>query len=117
MKLKKMRILGQIINIFLKNNLKVVEEDKTTTKCLGCFTSTDNAIYLDTLLKKNYNQCTEVLFHEIIEAITTLLEIELEHPTITTLSTVLYAVLNDNKMLKKINLDDVIVKEDDEAVT
>ena len=90
--IKKLKILGHNYEVILDPKL-----DFDSRKVGECHTG-DNWIKICSIYKRSRQE--EALIHEIIEAINYHLELELEHPKISSLSEALYQVLKDNKLLK-----------------
>lgn len=112
----KIDVLGQDIFIKFRKNLVIEEKDNNEElkkdKCDGAFIPDSNTIYLDDNLKNTPTKLCEVFIHELLECILCLLEIDLQHPSITQISTVLYGTLRRNRIIKPIDYESIPIEED-----
>jgi hypothetical protein len=90
-------VIPKSINI-LGHAFKIVHLDVSDIDNIGTMDPKHSVIRLSTGMPQSVQE--SVLMHEIVEAINSHLELKLEHPQITALSTVIFQVLRENKMLK-----------------
>ena len=90
----KLDILGQDFKI---KKMKSLSDENGQVLC-GCSIAVAQEIHINTSFPQEVQECT--LIHEIVETLNTMLELELPHPTISSLETGLYQVLKTNKLLK-----------------
>jgi len=89
---KTIKIGGHNFEVIIDNRNRGGSND------IGSCCHTEGKIYLE----ENVNQSTKesTLFHEIIEAINYIYELDLDHNKITVLEATLYQVLKDNDLIK-----------------
>jgi len=114
---QKIDVAGQDIFIKFRKNLIVEDRDEKgimkRDKCDGAFIPDTNTIYIDANLVDKTTKLGEVFFHELLECIITLLEIDIHyHPWITQIGVMMYAVLRRHKIIKPINFKLIPIEED-----
>jgi hypothetical protein len=75
----------------------------------GCANNAYQEIHLDPSLPEQNQE--ETFIHEILEYITGCCDIELEHSVLSTLSSILYQVINDNSAVFNLKLPEGDIKE------
>lgn len=88
----KINILGRTFDIIIEDMSKHANDD------IGSARLSSQKIWIDSDDNIHIQEKEETLFHEVIEMINKMCELDLDHKTITILSSILYQVLSENKL-------------------